>query len=111
MTDGMKMTPSAPTFTQARDGIIAATNAANGDANPKDVPLVWQAFAMRGIGEGAVSPASGQRHHSGITESFVAPVALPNDTVGVSPAGSHFQRHVMLGVRRPTRLSVTGRRP
>ena len=93
VADGMKNTPDAPTFGQARDGVVTAANA----SHPEDVPLVWQAFAKRGIGEGAVSPASDSFNHSGITESFVAPVALPNDTIAVSPAGSHFLRNVLLG--------------
>ncbi len=93
VADGMKETPDAPTFGQARDGILTGANA----SHPEDVPLIWQAFAKRGIGEGAVSPASGSSNHSGITESFVAPVALPNDTIAVSTAGSHFQRNLLLG--------------
>jgi extracellular elastinolytic metalloproteinase len=91
--DGMKMTPSSPTFGQARQAIVDAANA----VHPEDVPLLWQAFAKRGIGEGAVSPPSGSFNHSGITEAFVAPVALPNDTVGVFTAGNFFQRNVHLG--------------
>ncbi len=91
--DGLKNTPNAPTFGQARDGIVTAANA----SHPEDVPLVWQAFAKRGLGEGAVSPVSGSNNHSGITESFVAPVAMPNDTVAVSVSGGHFLRNVQLG--------------
>lgn len=93
VADGLKATPSSPTFGQARDGVVSSANA----VHPEDVPLVWQAFAKRGIGEGAVSPASNSTNHSGITESFVAPVALPNDTIAISAAGSHFQRNVLLG--------------
>ncbi|MBK6313697.1 MAG: M36 family metallopeptidase [Blastocatellia bacterium] len=92
--DGMKAAAqSGPTFGQERDGILTAANA----VHPEDVPLVWQAFAKRGIGEGAVSPVPTSPNHSGITESFVAPVALPNDTIAVSSAGSHFQRNLLLG--------------
>jgi hypothetical protein len=93
VADGMKATPTGPTYGQARDGVITAANA----AHPEDVPLLWKAFAKRGIGEGAVSPDSGSFNHGGITESFVAPAALPNDTTGVFSAGTFFERDVQLG--------------
>ncbi|HQR37666.1 MAG TPA: M36 family metallopeptidase [Blastocatellia bacterium] len=96
--DGLKNTPSSPTFGQARDGVITAANA----VHPEDVPLVWQAYAKRGIGEGAVSPASGSFNHSGITESFVAPVALPDDTVSLSSGGTYFLRNVQIGGQADT---------
>ena len=96
--DGLKNTPSSPTYGQARDGVITAANA----VHPEDVPLLWQGFAKRGIGEGAVSPASGSFNHSGITESFVAPVALPDDTVGLSSGGSFFLRNLQLGGQADT---------
>jgi hypothetical protein len=91
--DGMKNTPSSPTFGQARDGVVTAANA----SNPADVPLVWQAFADRGIGEGSVSPASNSFNHAGISESFVAPAALPDDTIGFTNGGTFFERNVHLG--------------
>jgi hypothetical protein len=91
VADGMKMTPSGPTYGQARDGVIAAANA----TDPNDVPLLWQGFAKRGIGEGAVSPPSGSFNHSGIVESFVAPAALPNDSVSVVLNGTYFLKNVL----------------
>jgi extracellular elastinolytic metalloproteinase len=91
--DGMKNTPASPTFGQARDGVVTAANA----SDPTDVPIVWQAFAERGHGEGSVSPASGSFNHSGITESFVAPLALPNDTIGFATGGTFFERNVHKG--------------
>ena len=95
MLDGMKMTPSAPTFTQARDGVIAATNAANGNANPKDAQILWQAFAFRGIGTAAVSPVSGSPNHAGVVQDFTAAPALPDDTIGIYSGGTFFERDVM----------------
>ncbi len=97
MIDGMKLTPSSPTFTQARDGWIAAANAANSFANPKDVQILWQAFAKRGIGIGAISPLSNSNNHAGITESFTAASALPDDTIGVYAGGNFFERDVLFG--------------
>lgn len=95
MIDGMKMTPSQPTFTQARDGVIAATNAVNGNANPKDAQILWQAFAFRGIGAAAVSPVSGSNNHAGVVQDFTAAPGLPDDTFGIYTGGTFFERDVM----------------
>jgi|GEM_PF-2155212 Fungalysin/Thermolysin Propeptide Motif./Fungalysin metallopeptidase (M36). len=64
---GLKLTPSRPTFTQARDGIITAASAL--DAG--DLPTIKAAFAKRGIGTGAVSPPSNSTSLAGVVESFV----------------------------------------
>jgi extracellular elastinolytic metalloproteinase len=64
---GLKLTPSRPTFTQARDGIVAAVTAI--DAG--DLPEVKKGFAKRGIGKGAVSPPSNSSSLAGVVESFV----------------------------------------
>jgi hypothetical protein len=93
VADGMKNTPSSPTFGDARQAIVNAANA----AHPEDVPLLWQAFAKRGIGENAVSPPSGSNLLAGIVESYVAPVALPNDSIGFVSGGVFFERNVHLG--------------
>jgi extracellular elastinolytic metalloproteinase len=93
VVDGLKLTPSSPTFGQARDAIVSAANA----ADPYDVPILWQAFAKRGIGEGAVSPANGSFNHDGITESFIAPAALPDDTVGLFIGNAFALRNVHTG--------------
>jgi len=64
---GLKLTPSRPTFTQARDGIITAASAL--DAG--DLPAIKAGFAKRGIGTGAVSPPSNSTSLAGVVESFV----------------------------------------
>jgi hypothetical protein len=66
---GLKLTPNNPTFTQARDGIIAAVSA----LDPDDLPEVWAGFAKRGIGASAVSPPSMSIPLSGVVESFQSP--------------------------------------
>ena len=50
---GLKLTPIRPTFTQARDGIIAAVSA----LDAADLPDVKAGFAKRGMGTGAVVAA------------------------------------------------------
>ena len=65
---GLKLTPSRPTFTQARDGILAAVSAL--DAG--DLPPVWAGFAKRGMGRDAVSPPSTSTSLAGVVENFGA---------------------------------------
>ncbi|MEO8275838.1 MAG: M36 family metallopeptidase [Thermoanaerobaculia bacterium] len=66
--DGMKLTPTQPTFTQARDGVLDAV--ASG-AHPDDERYLLRAFAKRGMGSDAVSPVSGSVNNSGIVEDFM----------------------------------------
>jgi hypothetical protein len=63
---GLKLTPIRPTFTQARDGIIAAAAA----LDPTDLPAIKAGFAKRGMGTGAVSPPSNSTSLAGVVESF-----------------------------------------
>lgn len=63
---GMKATPVDPTFTEARDGLLAAMWA--GDA--RDYFHCRMAFARRGMGAGAVSPPRDSIDHAGVVESF-----------------------------------------
>jgi hypothetical protein len=67
LTLGMKLTPNAPTFTEARDAILLA--AYLGD--PADFALFWDAFARRGMGVGAVSPGRFDPNNATVVESFV----------------------------------------
>jgi extracellular elastinolytic metalloproteinase len=66
---GLKLTPSRPTFTQARDGIIAAVSS----LDPGDLPEVWAGFAKRGMGVNAVSPPASSTSLAGVVESFKTP--------------------------------------
>ena len=65
---GLKQTPSQPTFTQARDGILTAVSA----LNPADLPTVKKAFAKRGMGKNAASPPSNSTNLVGVVEDFTA---------------------------------------
>ncbi|WP_448639250.1 M36 family metallopeptidase [Geodermatophilus sp. URMC 63] len=66
---GLKLTPSMPTFTQARDGVLDAVAA----LDPDDLPDVWGGFARRGMGVGAVSPPATSTSLAGVVESFATP--------------------------------------
>ncbi len=62
-----KLTPSSPTFTEARDAVLAVALA--NDA--ADCNLFWAAFAKRGCGVGAVSPDRGSATNTPVVESFL----------------------------------------
>ncbi|NGY06610.1 M36 family metallopeptidase [Solimonas terrae] len=65
---GLKMTPSSPTFTEARDGVLAAALAT--DAG--DYALAARAFAKRGLGLHAVAPDRSSTDNVGAVEDYVA---------------------------------------
>ncbi len=66
--DALKLQPCSPGFVDARDAILTADQAANGGANQC---LIWEAFARRGLGFGAVQ-GSGDDKTDG-TEAFDLP--------------------------------------
>jgi hypothetical protein len=68
--DGMKLAPSAPNFLNERDTIIAADNTRYGGAH---YLAIWRAFAKRGMGVSASSPASGT---AGIVEAYDLPIRV-----------------------------------
>lgn len=94
---GLEITPNVPTYTQARDGIIAAATA----MYPADLPEVWAGFAKRGMGVYAVSPPSDSTSLAGVVESFESPAPpapgpalagvydlLLSDSKSIVPVGS-----------------------
>ncbi len=75
VTDGLKMTPINPSFTDARDALIDADCAANACANEK---WIWGGFADRGLGYKATAPLAqdgvvGLGAYMGVGESFSVP--------------------------------------
>ncbi len=78
VTDGMKLSPSAPDFIQSRDAIIAAAQASlpAPQAN-QDVADVWEGFRIRGIGFSAkvLTPGTGA-NNTRVVEAFDAPNLL-----------------------------------
>jgi hypothetical protein len=63
----LALTPSAPTFVEARDAVLAAAYA----TDSTDYLEFWAAFAKRGIGVGAIAPDRASTTHAGVVESFV----------------------------------------
>ncbi|RYV03417.1 peptidase M36 [Shewanella sp. OPT22] len=74
IVSGYKMTPIAPTFTEARDAILAVAYA----NDPEDYTVILKAFAARGLGLGAVSPERFSNDHAGAVESYDTELAAFN---------------------------------
>ncbi|MBY0308117.1 MAG: M36 family metallopeptidase [Phycisphaerales bacterium] len=66
--DGMALSPSNPTFIQARDSILQAEINGNGGVN---LGRLWAAFARRGMGVNASGPAASTT--SGVNENTTVP--------------------------------------
>ncbi len=93
---GMKMTPSSPTFVEARDGVLAAALA----TDPKDFIACGKGFARRGNGNGAVAPERSSTDHAGVVESY-EPFSLPNKAETIVTAQSVESRGLVLGAIAP----------
>jgi len=63
---GLKLTPNAPTFVEARDAMLAAALA----SDPADHAAFCAAFARRGLGSGANAPDRFAPGNVGVIESF-----------------------------------------
>ena len=63
---GYKLTPPDATYTEGRDAILLAAFI----NDPADFQLFTQAFAKRGMGCSAVSPARFSTNHAGVVEDF-----------------------------------------
>lgn len=68
---GYKVTPLAPTYTEARDALLSVAFA----NDPADGAVMLKAFAKRGLGLGAISPDRNDDSHSGVVESFTNDLA------------------------------------
>lgn len=66
LVNGYKLTPVGPTYTEARDALLAAAYA----KDPADYKLLLKAFAARGMGLGAKSPDRDDPKHKGVVESY-----------------------------------------
>ena len=78
VVDGLKLTPNAPTFLDARNAIIVADRVNNGGANQC---LIWQAFAKRGSG---FSASTDDANDGAPVEAFDAGALLQRDRFAAS---------------------------
>jgi len=79
VTDGLRLSPSNPTFLQARDAILQAELVNTGGANRAEV---WAAFAKRGLGFFAICPPNSTT--TGVVEDY----SMPDDLMVAPAAGS-----------------------
>jgi len=79
---GLQLAPADPTYTEQRDAILAAAAA----ADPQDASLLAQAFARRGAGTCAVSPARDSSDFAGVVEDFTVQPVLHLDSVRMDDA-------------------------
>lgn len=109
VTDAMKLTPSNPSFIQARNALIDADCAANACANEQSI---WDAFADRGLGYGADAPLAVMfgytAGHIGIRESFTAPNLDVNTVTVVDTIGNSSG---FIDPNEPVRLAVNINNP
>jgi hypothetical protein len=61
-----KATPDLPTFTDARDAVLAVASAQDG----ADYAAFWRAFAKRGNGMTAIAPPADSPNNTPVTQSF-----------------------------------------
>ncbi len=87
-TDGMKLSPLAPTFVSARDAMIVA--AQNGGV-AGDVADVWSGFAIRGLGYSAsVQQLGSGNGDARVTEAFDLPNLYQTPDITVTdPTGNN----------------------
>lgn len=78
--DGMKLQPTNPSYTQARDAILQADLALTGGENQQ---TIWRAFAKRGLGYSAVATNASSSGSATVVEAFDFP--SPNPFVKSSP--------------------------
>ncbi|MBE1301611.1 MAG: GlyGly-CTERM sorting domain-containing protein [Alteromonadaceae bacterium] len=86
---GYKMTPVAPTFTEARDALLSAMYA----SEPADYEMALAAFARRGMGLGAISPDRFSTDNTGVVESYsteLATYSASNLTMNASYDGTEL---------------------
>lgn len=104
---GLQLAPADPTYTEQRDALLAAAAA----QDTQDAKLLAQAFARRGAGTCAVSPARDSTDFSGVVEDFTVRPVLRLESVqaddsvracdpdGVLDAGERGKLHLVLSNR------------
>jgi hypothetical protein len=75
VVDALKLTPTNPSYTDARDAILVADCAANACANEDSI---WGGFADRGLGYGAVAPLAFAGNFNFGHEAIGTSTALPH---------------------------------
>lgn len=100
---GLQLAPADPTYTEQRDAVIAA--AAASDA--QDGLLLAQAFARRGAGTCAVSPARDSSDFSGVVEDFTVSASVQITGATLDDAVASCDHDGVLDASERGHLNVT----
>ncbi|MBN8467152.1 myxosortase-dependent M36 family metallopeptidase [Corallococcus exiguus] len=100
-----KATPNAPTFTEARDAVLAVALA----SDPADYQRFVAAFAKRGLGFGAKSPDRDAFDHIGVTESFAAGGNLEVTSITLTDGIAGCDQDGILDIGEQGELKITVR--
>jgi Zn-dependent metalloprotease len=105
VVDGLRATPIAPTFLQARDAILLADQTSNSGANQD---LIWRAFARRGMGKSAsvASPTGLASLRLLATEAYDVP---SESSAGALMLDDKPPAHAPIGATESLRLVVVDR--
>ena len=110
VTDALKLTPSDPSFIDAREALLDADCATNACANER---WIWEGFADRGLGYGAVAPLgvvgfSDLAGHMSIEASSEMPEL---DVSGITVDDTIGNNNGAIDPGEPVRLTVQLRNP
>jgi hypothetical protein len=100
---GLLLTPADATFTEARDAILAAASALDGD----DMLLIAAAFAGRGAGTCAVSPERRALSNVGVIESGTLAARLQTSGIRIADDGASCDHDGYLDPGESGTLRVT----
>ncbi|WP_158625784.1 myxosortase-dependent M36 family metallopeptidase [Corallococcus carmarthensis] len=100
-----KATPNAPTFTEARDAVLAVALA----SDPADYQRFVAAFAKRGLGFGAKSPDRDAFDHIGVVESFAAGGNLEVTDISLTDGVAGCDQDGILDIGEQGLLKITVR--
>jgi len=103
VVSGLLLTPPEATYTEARDAILAAASALDSD----DMLLMAAAFAGRGAGTCALSPARNSATMTGVVESGTIVAKLATSRATLTDSGTPSDRDGVLEPGEAGALRIT----
>ncbi|MFO1304146.1 MAG: M36 family metallopeptidase [Burkholderiales bacterium] len=99
-----KVTPTDPTFVQARDALLAVMQA----QDATDADLCLTGFAKRGLGIGAVAPDSLSEDNAGVVESYSKTAGSGNKVLAIEYYNAGFDHYFITWVPAEIKNLDTG---
>lgn len=100
-----KATPNSPTYTEARDAVLAVALA----SDPADYQRFVAGFAKRGMGFGARSPDRDAFDHIGVAESFASGGNLEVTSITLADTAAGCDQDGILDIGEQGELKITVR--